>query len=254
MSQDTYNAPSLVTSGTNWAAFQLGGITEILKNLIAANPAQANPTTQATVTATGGGSSGGNLPAGTYRGGYTWYDGAGETTMGTSESATFTISAGNIPQMTIPALPTGVCQANIYLTLAGGAAGTETLYMTGVTGTTVNLSYAAGTDFMAPAPPASNTTGMATVQGDIGVGPNLPQRLGLKWVRLSDLVSQYISGNPVGFWAHRLAIGRLDYVMAAWKQATKEAQTLIAANPGTVSTTAGPVMPITLRGGSGWLR
>ena len=49
--------------------------------------------------------------------------------------------------MTIPALPAwGAASANIYLTAAGGAAGTETLYATGVTGTTYSLSSASWTN------------------------------------------------------------------------------------------------------------
>lgn len=99
----------------------------------------ANPTTAATVNVTGGGSTGGTLTAGNYFVKYTWATNYGETTGGTSESSSFTVAAGNIPRVTIPSLPANATGANIYLTAAGGATGTEVLYATGVTATTVDL-------------------------------------------------------------------------------------------------------------------
>lgn len=127
----------------------------------------ANPTTQATATATGGGASGGALPAGTYYIAYTWVNSWGETTVGTSESAQLTVGATNIPRVTIPALPTNAVSANIYLTDTGGASGTEKLYKTGVTTTTADLALATynGGDYDdADDPPTSNTTKAATVR------------------------------------------------------------------------------------------
>jgi len=112
------------------------------------------PWVAATVVPTGGGSVGGSLAAGTYYVAYTWIDTlSGQETAdnqpggygsagGASESAQFTVAAGNIPQVTLPALPAWASSANIYLTPAGGAKGSEVLYATGIMGTTVNLSVA----------------------------------------------------------------------------------------------------------------
>jgi len=128
----------------------------------------ANPTTQATATATGGGASGGALPAGTYYIAYTWVNSWGETTIGTSRSAQLTVGATNIPRVTIPALPTNATSANIYVTDTGGASGTEKLYKTGVTTTTTDLAlatYDGGAYAAADDPPTSNTTKAATIRG-----------------------------------------------------------------------------------------
>jgi hypothetical protein len=67
----------------------------------------------------------------------------------------FTIQPGNIPTVTLPALPPGITSMNLYLTSAGGVAGSETLYATGITGTTYNLAVA--TQASQPLPPANNT-------------------------------------------------------------------------------------------------
>jgi hypothetical protein len=123
--------------------------------------AVANPTTQATVAPTGGGASGGLLPAGTYFVSYTWVNRWGETTVGTSESAQVTVGATNIPRVTIPALPANTDSANIYVTNTNGATTTTKLYKTGVTTTTTDLALATynGTTYALTADkPAANTT------------------------------------------------------------------------------------------------
>lgn len=95
-----------------------------------------------TVNVTGGGSVGGSLPAGAYYLVYTELDSGAKESNPSQETANFTVAAGNIPRVTLPALPTGVSSRNIYLTAAAGARGSETLYATGVTGTTYDLSSA----------------------------------------------------------------------------------------------------------------
>jgi hypothetical protein len=81
------------------------------------------------------------LQAGTYYVKYTFVNQAGET-LASPASTQFTVAAGNIPQVTFPALPTGATSINVYLTSAGGPSGSETLYKTGVTGTTTTLATA----------------------------------------------------------------------------------------------------------------
>lgn len=126
-------------------------------------PASAPTATAATA--------GGALAAGTYFAKWTLVTANGETTASPS-SASFTTSAGNLTiPLTLPGLTTalasGATSANIYLTAPGGAAGTETRYMTGVTTGTVNLTtaYTAGA-----AQPTSNT---AVVPARVGKEPQV---------------------------------------------------------------------------------
>jgi hypothetical protein len=120
--------------------------------------AQLPPSTALQVTATGGGLTGGNLAAGTYFARYTWLDSnnGGETTA-SPESAAFTIAAGNIPQVTLSSLPQWASGANIYLTAANAASGTETLYARAVTSSTYALA-ASRSVATPPAPPTTNGT------------------------------------------------------------------------------------------------
>jgi len=118
----------------------------------------ANPTTQATVSVTGGGATGGNLAAGNYYVAYTWTTAYGETTAGTSESAQFTVATGNIPRVTIPSLPGGAIAANIYLTAVGGASASEKMYAAGVTTTTYDLASLSRSDLDA-LPTVNRTAG-----------------------------------------------------------------------------------------------
>ena len=239
MAQEGYAAPSIQASSAAFSDLQNGGLAGLMAKVVAANPAIADPTTAPTATATGGGATGGNLPAGVYFLGYTWVDGAGETKM-KEVASSLTVGATNIPRVTIPALPTGVCSANLYATAAGGASGTETLYATGITGTTFDMSFA-GPIEAGIAPPTANTTGAASLLGRINAGQ--AGNWQLLWQRLSDLISQYVQGTPVSFQGQRVNIRHIDYCFALWKQVTKEALTLIAANPGTLKYSQGATVP-----------
>lgn len=126
------------------------------------DPAVANPTTQATVAATGGGASGGLLAAGKYKVAYTFVNEWGETTVGSSASAEFTVSAGNVPRVTLPSLPSFADSMNVYVTATGVSSADVTtlrLYQSDVEAGTLDLSGALPTlDDDNPAPPTSNTT------------------------------------------------------------------------------------------------
>jgi hypothetical protein len=233
MSQSNYAPPSIQPSSTTFSQLQSGGVAVVLTNLIAANPAIANPTTAPTVSVTGGGSTGGFLPAGTYFASYTWTDGAGET-LASSESTTFTVAAGNIPTVAVPTFPTGVAGWNLYLTPTNGASGTETLYSGGNFATTFNASFAAGVDANAT-PPTVNTTGMA------GAAPAIRKPFEIfqsrHWVDVSTSLSNFLSGYPVDFRGWYSQWAKYDYVASAWKQATKEIAVLVTANPGSLHNT-----------------
>jgi hypothetical protein len=179
---------------------------------------------------TGGGSTGGFLPAGTYFAKYTWTDGAGET-LASSESTVFTVAAGNIASVGVPAFPTGVAGWNLYLTPTNGASGTETLYSVGNFAGSFNASFAAGVDANAT-PPTVNTTGMN------GVAPVIRKPFEIfqsrHFVDVSTTLSNFLSGYPVDFRAWYTQWAKYDYVNAAWKQMTKEIATLVTANPGSL--------------------
>ena len=98
------------------------------------------PSSQATVNVTGGGASGGSLSAGNYYVSYTYVDVNGmESSAGSyghnSESAQFTVASGNKPRVTFndsSTKPSYAVSRNIYLTAAGGTAGSEVLYASAV--------------------------------------------------------------------------------------------------------------------------
>ena len=100
-----YTSPSITPSGTTFAQFQAGGASGILERLIAANFAGTAAPGVPTISATGGGTTGGNLAAGTYYVKVTESNGLGETTA--SPEVSVTIAAGNIPQVTFAALQAG---------------------------------------------------------------------------------------------------------------------------------------------------
>lgn len=166
-----------------------GGATELLTTIQAVVPdvvAAASPSAAAagsnaaaqprsqlatapTVSPTGGGASGGSLAAGTYHIQYTFVGPFGETWGSASHAGatpvSFTIASTNIPRVTLPALPAGATSIRVYLTLAGGAAGTEVLYASGVVATTYDMATAnpgTGAPVPASAPQTAGTVNTVT--------------------------------------------------------------------------------------------
>lgn len=88
-----------------------------------------------------------SLPTGSYAVVYTNVDSGGKESSRSPESAAVTLTNGTSkPRVTLPALPPGVTSRKLYLKAAGGAALSETLYATGITGTTYDLVSASWTD------------------------------------------------------------------------------------------------------------
>jgi hypothetical protein len=150
--QEAWTAPIATAGGTYTGTVNQQYICTVTRGGLYQNqqPITA-PTVVPTINATGGGSTGGLLQAGTYFLKYTWVNSNGESTP-SPESTVFSVSAGNIPQVTLPALPTGVTSISLYVTPTNGLAGTEIQYATGITTLTYNLASAVSTE-----PPASNT-------------------------------------------------------------------------------------------------
>jgi len=130
-----------------------------------------------------------SLPTGTYQWRWTNVDaGGGESHPSSNYSSGAMTNGSSKPRVTFAALPSGVVSRNLYLTNTGGAAGTEKLYATGITGTTYDLTsaswmdgtttYAAATalpDKVAIRVAATGTfingsTGNLTVNGDVVLG------------------------------------------------------------------------------------
>lgn len=232
MARDAFVAVSPNASGITFAQLRTGGWPVALELLAAANPAKADPTTQLTANPTGGGSSGGNLPAGTYYACETFVDPFGETLIGTSRSALISIAAGNIPRITGAALPSGCQSKNLYLTPVGGAAGSEYLYASGITATTFDCSFALASD-PGGSIPRENTTGLAghmtllrsLVQSNAGV-TLLPIRQGL---------DNFLQGVGIDRRTVLIEAIRNAGLLAAWAILAGEIGTLIAANMGTLA-------------------
>jgi len=148
---NTYNA-----SPTGLASpFQLDSVC-VAPYINISNDRYPDPSAQATVNPTGGGASGGLLAAGNYYAAYTYIDKLSglESAVGTSESAQFTVGAGNKPRITFnDSLPSWAASRNVYLTLHGGASGSEVLYATGVTTATFDCTI---DNAGSATPPANN--------------------------------------------------------------------------------------------------
>lgn len=135
----------------------------------------ASPQTAPTLANTGGSGGTWSGASGSYRAGYSWVTANGETAM-SPETGNITLTqSSSAVRVTIPALPTGVTSANIYLTGAGTGSQTETLYATGVTTTThdpASASWNNGTQTQAAAPSMPlgyQTTATATTFGGAAI-------------------------------------------------------------------------------------
>lgn len=227
-----YAAPKLIASGATFAQLKAGGFGAILDLLVTANPAITTPATAPTVAVTGGGSTGGLLAAGVYFVSYAWDTGAGRTAA-IEVVSSFTVAAGNIPTVTIPALPTGVASAAIYLTAAGGATGTEVLY--GVaTGTTFNLAVAAYADPL-DKPVTVNGTALSGLQPRINT-PRARQAQMLFESYLDEL-SAFLRGDPMPQAGALMRLRHFATILHALAQAADDSASLCHANTGTLTTT-----------------
>jgi hypothetical protein len=149
----------------------------------------------------------------------------GETLAG-GESPQFTVAAGQVPTSTLPALPAGAQAINLYLTAPGGAAGTETLYATGITSTTFACSYAAPADQPTEALPVVNSTGWPSAANVLATQALTELTLENQVEKLSAL----LSGVPIQRRSVFHDLIRLLGVFAAWHQVFTEVAALVWAN------------------------
>jgi hypothetical protein len=211
-----FTAPTATASGTYTGTQNLTYVITVVRGGVdnpATNPI-ANPTTAATINVTGGGSSGGFLPAGAYYASYTFVTSEGETAVGTSESNSFSVSAGDIPQVTLPSLPVGAVAINLYVTNTGGGTGTEKLYARDITATTYNLAVATynGSTFANSTSPPSVSTANVVVPQVTAVDTTGVDSSGPTTVSSSKVASIGSFGISVTFSAHLLRAGDKFYV------------------------------------------
>jgi hypothetical protein len=246
----SYANPSITASGATFANFQARGFSGHLEQLIAAQAATLAPTVAHTWNATGGGASGGLLAAGTYYSVVTETNGIGETTAG-PESSQITVAATNIPRITFQSLKSGNTARNVYIGAAGGSSGGPyTLYATGITTATYDLSVAAPSNSFAVAPPTVNSTGLSySLGGTLGT-QNQPLSLVRSGERgdlqqlyrfLAMVLLEFNSGRPVTFQGLMSKFRHAHTAFALLATACQEIGVLIDANPGTLGTAATPI-------------
>ena len=112
------------------------------------------------------------------------------------------MTAGQIPTVTLPALPAGVQSMNLYVTNANCAAGTETLYATGITTTTFACSYAAPPDQPTESLPEINSTGWPSSANLLATQANTELALRHIFEKLSQFCCPAPPFNDDGFPRH----------------------------------------------------
>jgi hypothetical protein len=237
-----YTSPNVIASGTTWAQLQSGGLSGHLENLIAAQIATANPTSVPTGSASG---SGNTLAAGTYYLVFTESNGFGETKI-SPESAQQTVTGTQKLTVTFPSLKSGNLARRLYVgALNGSSGGPYTLYATGITTTTFDMTVALPTNSFAVSPPTVNSTGLTFVSA---AGPTVNKTLELvrsgkdgnledAYRYLRQAVQNFISGQPVNWESEMMKLRHAHGAFAMLATLCAEIGTLLDANPGTLGTT-----------------
>lgn len=229
MPQDNYVSPTIVASGTTFAQLQAGGLSAMVDKFIGTNvalSAKAAPT----VSATGGGASGGLLAAATYTFRFTEVTGFGEGPVSATSSATV-VGATNIPRVTMAALSAGASSRNLYIA-TGGA---EVLYATGITTTTYDcaVAVASAADPAVTAPPTVDTSPATGAQEYLGQGRS--KQFQRTWDAAARNLHNFLQGDPVNLNEVKLRHAKFAAVLKTLVAAMDEAGVLIAANHGTLT-------------------
>lgn len=188
------------------------------------------PGSAPTVNATGGGASGGNLQAGTYFVRYSFVGAFGET-WASAASGQFTVSAGNIPRVTIPAVPAGAASANIYLSPTSGTALQCTLYKTGVVTTTTDL-----TDAYAPGGAAYPVDINQTAGTDNGVDTSAISVASYNGTATGDITETYTITVTQAGTGSDLTTARFQVTSASGRDDQTNVQPAASASPTSIGT------------------
>ncbi len=146
-----------------------------------------SPSSAPTASPSGGGSSGGLLAPGSYVVVVTYATSHGQSAPGPASSS-FSVAAGQVPRVTLPAIPAGYV-ANLYLSAPGGTAASATLYRAGVTSSTVDLAQAAPAGAAALPTSATSTALFGSIQdlsallgGELATTPGTPFPVNVRFV------------------------------------------------------------------------
>ncbi len=250
-----YTVPNVPASGAVLSQLVAGGASGLLNLIITGMAATAAPVTAPTVSGAGVSTAGGLLAAGGYLVEFTETNGVGETTI-SPQSAAMTVATAGIPLITFPALQTGNTARNLYVTPANGASGTEVLYVTGVTATTVALGAAVTTTSDVVVPPTTNSTGLSYTDGNGNVIPTTMNflraakngNLQEPYKLLASAIDDYSRGDPMSIAAILRKIQHAHTAFLAMAEVCKSAGVLISNNAGYIRTTnQGPGMITKIR-------
>jgi hypothetical protein len=164
-----------------------------------------------------------------------------------AQSAAAAVPAANttgvdVPRITKPALQSGNTSWNLYLTPAGGAAGSEVLYADGLSSLTFDCTAAAPANSYAVAPPATNSTSLTyTDAAGNTLNRTLQYLRSVKTGNVEDVyrfqrthVANFLRGNPMKGDAAVRELRHAHVVWAALAQLSAEVGTLMDANAGTI--------------------
>jgi hypothetical protein len=147
----------------------------------------------------------------------------------------------NTPLLTFPALQSGNIGRNAYLTSAGGGTGTETLYATGITTSTLACTMANPVNsWTTVVVPTVNSTGMSISTPQMQLARSFKNS---NFHQLADFLSTTIrtfnAGSPKGFDVSVRKLQDVTVVIALLNKMCAEANVLMQANPGTIKTVTG---------------
>lgn len=158
--------------------------TDLARSTATSGPVGSFAVATPTVSVTGGGATGGSLPAGTYSVKVAFHVDGFESSA--TPAAAFTSASGNIPRVTLPAFPWPYTTAVVFV----GTSGSEKLYKLNVTGPTVDLDIAVP----AMVAPTLSPTGGAASGGLLAAGT---YRMGFAFVDASGNTSPCSPGATV---------------------------------------------------------
>ena len=173
-------------------------------------------------------------------------NGIGETTK-SSEQTQITVSAGNKPRVTFQTSKTGNTARNVYIgAVNGSSGGPYTLYASGITAATYDLTVAAPANSYAVAPPTINTTGLTYVDANGNTHNKVLELLrAAKDGNLEDafrylrtLWYEWNHGEPMTSMQIIEKTRHAHTVFAVLAQMCADAGTLIDANAGTLTQVA----------------
>jgi hypothetical protein len=228
-----YGFPYVFVTSKTYAQIRAAGLSGLLDEIATQQAATADPTAAPTHAATGGGSTGGLLAAGTYYLVFTESNGLGETAK-SPESAQLTVSAGNIPRVTFPALKTNNGSRHLYAGAVNGpSGGPYKRYASYITSATHDMATAVLTTSDAVSPPTANGTAPDRKAIELlRLARN--GKLNLVYRYIQDASNNYHTGSAADWRDTMLELQRAHWVIRAMERSCAVMGEAWRANPGTL--------------------